>query len=339
MEANKRKIKVLWIDDNPDQFEEFLDDAFDAGLDIDVYKTVDSGLTALQDRNKIYEAIILDANCKISDENAEAPALVALSHAIVGIYAIGSTVPWFVYTGGGYEGAEALEYIIPQKYRSWDERHWYDKPDDEDELFKAIISAVENSETHKLMLQFPEAFEISKSQELLDLLKHRDSYEFERDETVPNSLRCVADDVCHFLRDKGIYPAEFTTSNKIKECSMVIGEDHECHIAPRYIQNCFLFLSDYCNAASHQSEKREQSRTQNIIRDHIRSGKAKYLNRSAVHSLMNIILWASNFPVNDVEAMKPYTDVMLKMKVELDRKIEERRKKNEERKRKTLNNE
>lgn len=334
MEANKRKIKVLWIDDNPDQFEEFLDDAFDAGLDIDVYKTVDSGLTALQNRNIIYEAIILDANCKISDENAEAPALVALSHAIVGIYAIGSSIPWFVYTGGGYEGAEALEYIIPQKYRSWDERHWYDKPDDEDELFKAIISAVENSETHNLMLQFPEAFEISKSQELLDLLKRRDSHEFERDETVPNSLRCVADDVCHFLRDKGIYPAEFVTSNKIQECSKVIGVDYKNEIAPRYIQNCFRFLSDYCNAASHQSEKREQSRTQNTIRDDIRSGKAKYLNRSAVHSLMNIILWASNFPVNDIEAMKQWKEKMLKLKADLEKRLLRR----EERKRKDLNN-
>lgn len=330
MDENKRKIKVLWIDDNPDQFDEFLDDAFDAGLDIDTYRTVDAGLNALQDRNKIYEAIILDANCKISDENKETPALVALSHAIVGIYAIGATIPWFVYTGGGYEGAEALEYIIPQKYRSWDEKHWYDKPDDEHELFKAITTAVENSETHQLMLQFPEAFEMSKSQELLDILKQRNTHEFERDETVPNSLRCVADDVCHFLRDNGIYPAEFTTSNKIKECSILFGKDHNYQLVPTYIQNSLRFLSDYCNAASHQSDDNITMRKPNVIRADIRGGKAKYLNRSAVHSLMNVILWASNFPVNDIEAMKPYTDVMLKLKADLEGKNEERRKKNED---------
>ena len=327
MEVNKKKIKVLWIDDNPDQFEEFLDDAFDAGLDIETYRTVDAGLNALQDRNKIYEAIILDANCKISDENTEAPALVALSHAIVGIYAIGANIPWFVYTGGGYEGAEALEYIIPQKYRSWDDKHWYDKPDDEQELFKAIIAAVENSETHQLMLQFPEAFEMSKSRELLDLLKRRNTVEFERDETVPNSLRCVADDVCEYLREHGIYPAEFTTSNKIKECSLLIGEDTEFQMAPRYIQNCFLFLSDYLNAASHQSEKRETAKKPNLIRADIRAGKAKYLNRSAIHSLMNVILWASNFSVSDHEAMKPVTEFMLDLKTKLDIKKEDRKRK------------
>lgn len=338
METNKRRIKVLWIDDNPDQFDAFLDDAYEEGLDIDVCQTVDKGLLALQDRNKIYEAIILDANCKISDENTEAPALIALSHAIVGIYALGITIPWFVYTGGGYEGAQALEYIIPQKYRTWDEKRWYDKPDDEYELFGAIVKAVENSETHQLMLQFPEAFEMSKSQELLGLLKRRDSHEFERDETVPNSLRCVADDVCDYLHDKAIYPIEFTTSNKIKECSFIIGEDSQNRIAPLYIQNCFRFLSDYCNAASHQSDKKETVERPNIIRSDIRAGRAKYLNRTAVHSLMNIISWAYNFPVNDIEAMKPFTEGMLKLKADWDRKKEEQRKKKEERKRKNLNN-
>lgn len=328
METNKRRIKVLWIDDNPDQFDAFLDDAYEEGLDIDVCQTVDKGLLALQDRNKIYEAIILDANCKISDENTEAPALIALSHAIVGIYALGITIPWFVYTGGGYEGAQALEYIIPQKYRTWDEKRWYDKPDDEYELFGAIVTAVENSETHQLILQFPEAFEMSKSQELLDLLRQRDTREFERDETVPNSLRCVADDVCHFLRDNGIYPSEYTTSNKIKECSILFAKDYQNQIIPPYIQNCFRFLSDYCNAASHQSEDRNGMNKPNIIRADIKAGKAKYLNRSAIHSLMNIIHWASNFPVQDQEAMKPITDFVLNIKFQMDKeKVEKKNKK------------
>lgn len=324
MEDNTRKIKVLWIDDNPDEFTEFLDDAFDAGLDIEVYKTVESGLKALQDRDKIFEAVILDANCKISDENTEAPHLVALSHAIVGIYAREIKLPWFVYTGGGYEGAEALEFIIPQQYRLWDEKQWYDKPDDADKLFEAIRKAVARREETQLMNEFPEAFEICKSQELLGLLKRMNSADFERDETVPNSLRCVADDICHFLRDNGIYPAEFTTSNKIKECSLTFAEDKKKRIAPLYIQNTFFFLSEYCNAGSHQSDS--GSKQPNQIRADIKAGKARYLNRSALHMLMNIILWASNFPIQDQEAMKPITEYVLGLKSIVDKKAKERNK-------------
>lgn len=333
MENGDRKIKVLWIDDNPDEFSEFLDDAFDAGLDIEVHKTIDAGLKALKDRDKIFEAVILDANCKISDENTEAPQLVALSHAIVGIYARGIDLPWFVYTGGGYEGAEALEYIIPQQYRSWDKKQWYDKPDDADELFEAIKIAVSQREETQIMYQYPEAFEICKSQELLDLLKRMNTIEFERDETVPNSLRCVADDICDFLFKHGIYPAEYTTSNKIKECSLLCAKDSKYILAPIYIQDSLRFLSDYSNAGSHQSNERSTEKP-NRIRADIKSGKAKYLNRSAVHSLMNVIQWASNFPVQDQDAMKSYVEYALQLKAVIDKEKEERDKKriNNERK-------
>ena len=83
MEESKRKIRVLWIDDEPS--DSFLDEAYDNGLVVEVRKTVKAGLKELQNKNEIYEAIILDANCKIEDEDTETPQLIALANAIVGI--------------------------------------------------------------------------------------------------------------------------------------------------------------------------------------------------------------------------------------------------------------
>lgn len=323
MEDNKRLIKVLWIDDNPTQFDEFLDDAHDEGLDITVFQTVEAGLKELENRNAIYEALILDANCKIADEETEVPQLVALSHAIVGLYVRDINLPWFVYTGGSYDGKEALEHLIPQQYRKWDERQWYNKPDDEYELFAAIKSAVAKSEDHKLMEQFPEAFDICKSQELLDLLRKMNTHDFERDETAPNSLRCVADEVCDFLRDNGIFVSEFTSSNHIKECSILFGTDKNYQYVPIYIQNSLRSLSDYCNAGSHQSENKNKVKP-NKVRADIKAGNAKYLNRAAIHSLMNVILWAHSFPIDDQEAMKEITNFFLERKSEQERKNRER---------------
>ena len=294
-------IKVLWIDDNPTEFSEFLDDAYDVGLDINVCKTVMAGLAELEDRNKIYEAIILDANCKIDDDEREVPQLAALSHAIAGIYARGINLPWFVYTGGAYEGKEALEHIIPQQYRNWDEQQWYNKPDQEGELFDAIKKAVREREITKLKEAHPEAFKICPSQDLVNLLQRINEKEFERDERIPNIIRNIAEKICFFLRDNGIYPEEFKSSNRVKECSIFFTADKNSTYVPIYIQRMFHFLSEYANEGSHPSDPRESSK----IREDLSSGKAKYLNRIGVYALLTIFQWCDSFPIGNEEKMKP----------------------------------
>lgn len=320
MSEDKRKINVLWIDDNPTEFSEFLDDAYDAGLDIQVCKTVVKGLDELEDRNKIYEAIILDANCKIADEK-EAPQLGALSHAIAGIYVRGIDLPWFVYTGGSYEGREALEHIIPQQYRSWDNNQWYNKPDQEHELFAAIINAVKNSETTKIKDAYPEAFRFCSSQVLLDILKEMNSKSFERDVTVPNKIRSIVEqDICSFLRNNGIYPSEYDKKfNKIKQCSYFFGADKDHKKVPAYIQRLFHFLSEYANEGSHGTDRREVAIARKQNSD-IEQGLAKHLNRAGVNALLSICLWCSTFPVDDSEEMKPYHEFFLNLKTQLDKK-------------------
>lgn len=320
MEESKRKIKVLWIDDNPNEFTEFLDDAFDAGIDIKVCKTVKDGLDELLNQNAIYEAIILDANCKIKDENFEVPQLVALSHAIVGIYVRGIDLPWFVYTGGAYEGKEALEHIIPQQYRNWDDKQWYNKPDDEHQLFEAIKNAVSNRETTKVLNTFPDAFKLSSSQVLLNILINRNSYEIERDTTIPNKIRIIMEeDICSFLHNNGIYPAEFTSNNRVKQCSLLFGKDTLNKYVPVYIQRLFHFLSEYSNEGSHGTDKRAEIIAQKQKRD-IESGKALQLNRAAVNALLCIFQWCSSFPIEDMGAMKPINEYFLNLKAQLDKK-------------------
>lgn len=308
MEENIRKIKVLWIDDNPDEFTEFLDDAFDAGLDIKVFKTVKDGLDELQNQNAIYEAVILDANCKIEEENTEVPQLVALSHAIVGIYVRGIDLPWFVYTGGAYEGKEALEHIIPQQYRNWDTKQWYNKPDDEHELFEAIRNAVQNREATKVQDAFPEAFKLSSSRVLLEILINRNSKDLERDTTIPNKIRIIIEeDICSFLLKHGIYPVEYTSFNKVKESSILFGKDSHNKYVPVYIQRLFHFLSEYANEGSHGKDKRTEILAKKQKKD-IEEGRALHLNRTAVNALLSIFLWCSTFPVDDPDAMKPINE-------------------------------
>lgn len=81
--SEQHKIKVLWIDDEPqDGFRKY---AYNQkNIFLDVAKSVDEGLEMLQNRDKLYEAIILDANCVIRP--GDVPVLDALTYAIVNLY-------------------------------------------------------------------------------------------------------------------------------------------------------------------------------------------------------------------------------------------------------------
>ena len=73
------KLNVLWVDDMPT--EEFMDEAYEYGLDIQPVTSVNGGIAALKDKAKVWDAIILDANCKITDDEQEQPSIMALKKA------------------------------------------------------------------------------------------------------------------------------------------------------------------------------------------------------------------------------------------------------------------
>ena len=74
------RLNVLWVDDIPT--EEFMNEAFENGIEITPVKCVNSGMNALRDTSKSWDAIILDANCKITEDEQEQPTLKALKKAI-----------------------------------------------------------------------------------------------------------------------------------------------------------------------------------------------------------------------------------------------------------------
>ena len=118
----KVNLQVLWVDDMPS--DAFINEAFKYGLSLTVCTSVNGGIQLLKDKSKVWDAIILDANCKLTDNEQEQPSLKALKEAMNQLIHMRTDIPWFVYTGGDYEGVEHLEYMI--KERSYDDRLYYD---------------------------------------------------------------------------------------------------------------------------------------------------------------------------------------------------------------------
>lgn len=288
--SGPHKIKVLWIDDEPQKG--FMTYAFNQkDILMDVATTVDEGLAMLQDRDKCYEAIILDANCVIRP--GDAPILDALTYAIVNLYRLRVDIPWFVYTAGGERWKDVLPYLIP-KDTPWLKRQYYDKPDDAEELLDDIREAVGQFQTTKIKQKYPEAFKIYEGQDLVDLLiEMHNNDAFARDNNVPNKVRQITDYICDYMSKIEIVPFKFEPS-KITEHSKFIGKKEMNEIIPLHIQRLMFFLVDYSNNGSHRFLQ---------ITELIRSGYAPYVNIAAVHALLNILQWLSSLPPIDSDEM------------------------------------
>lgn len=288
--SEQHRIKVLWIDDEPqDGFRKY---AYNQkGIYLDVAKSVDEGLEMLQNRDKLYEAIILDANCVIKPGGV--PVLEALTYAIVNLYRLRIDIPWFVYTAGGERWKNILPYLIP-KDASWLKRQYYDKPGDQEELLNDIRETVAFFQISKIKQKYPEVFMVYEGQDLVDLLIDMHTNDtFSRDNNVPNKVRQILDFICDYMSKIGVVPFEFVPA-KITEHSKFIGKREMNEIIPLHIQRLIFFLVDYSNNGSHRFLE---------VTELIRAGKAPYVNIAAIHALLNILQWLSTLPAPDSDDM------------------------------------
>lgn len=285
---NNNMINVLWIDDQPS--DPFMDSAFNDGINIENCLFLDDAIKRLNDVDVSWDAIILDANCKIHSRD-EAPDIGALTESINALSRLNKELPWFVYTAGGYQGEDSLKHIIP-KEREWDDRQYYKKPSEMDDLFSNLKKAASNRYVTKVKRKYKDVCSFYKEKDLVDILvacENDDS--FDRNHIIPNSIRQILDWVMVYCNEVGVLQVKFNNSN-LNECSREFGKSEMEKFLPVYVQRSFHSCVTYANSGSH--------RYTDIIED-IRKGDAPYLNRSAVHDLLNILVWCKGLPVDEGE--------------------------------------
>ena len=315
MMDNELTIKVLWIDDQPT--EGLMNEALNFGIYIDPRTTVDKGIEALQDRNNLYDAIILDVNCLKHSENIveESPDIQAFTYAINNIHRLGIKLPYFVYTGENYKGSDALKYIISNEGNWWESKLWYKKPKEYIELFEDIQKAVAQQEDFIIKYEYRNAFNIvsTASTELLDVLKGRHTKDFSTDYNVPVNIRNICENVCDYLLKNGIFPGSYETSNKLKEVSLFFSNDKLFEYVPSYIQALFFFLNSYCNEGCHSQSMVQDEKRITKVRNDIKASKARNLNTVGLVSLLSVMEWISQFPIDNIEEMKPIQTFFLNL--------------------------
>lgn len=294
------KLEVLWIDDEPN--DAFIDAAIEEGINITNCVCVEDGIKLLKDNSRVWDAIILDANCKISGKEIE-PEISALYRAIRFLYKENISIPWFVYTAKGIEWSESLKNLINDESRIWDDRDYYEKPSQRYELFENIKKAVDNSQAYLVRQKYAPVCNFYKEYDLVELLMEYNSDDFDTDTSVPNRVRQIMEWVMRYLECKGLLPIPFTGAN-IAKCSVVLGDIHQ--LVPIQVARSMHFCVDICNDGSHDMEV-----SANIV-----SGDAPYLNKSLVLNLLNILHWCPSIEKYEKEELKKKVDYFMQINKE-----------------------
>ncbi len=272
-----KRYKVLWVDDQPT--EEFLNEAYDQGLDISIATNHKDCVVELQKVNELWDAIILDVNCKktANDANESIGSFTETKAYIDANHSGCNLIPWFVYTGGAYDAFSIIESLI-QDDRSWDDRKYYNKPADMNILFENIKRAADNVDTTKIKHKYAEVFDIDKdiNSRLLRILKSLEHSEFSNPDVL-NSIRKILE----WLRDRLIELYIIPYDISFNAFSMTLGNKNLHDYVPLYIQRSLHSCTDVTQDGSHLLGSDGD----------IATAKAPYLTRSTIYEMLNILVW------------------------------------------------
>ncbi len=295
-------IKVLWIDDEPsNRFRAF---GHKNDLDITQALSVNKGKELLQ--TKKWDAIILDVNCKIDGSQNEVVSIEAFFEAL---QQMTDDIPYFVYTGGNYKGAEVLNLLHKKPYQ---DKKYFNKPNERDLLFDNIKKAVKDSPRYFARQRFADVCDFYQDDDLVDLLVKLDTSQIKTDVDVPKKVRDILSWVMKRLNSLCVLPIKANENvTNLAECSRFLGNNMMQVIVPLYVQRNFFSCVSVANEGAHRNDE-ELTKVQTLLRN----SDAPYLNSALIYELLSILRWCSTLNSKDnadrrkstIKILKKYVD-------------------------------
>jgi hypothetical protein len=290
------RYQVLWIDDDAEKQDGFLDSAYLNGLDINYYKTSKLGMEELVSKMEQYDAVILDAMVYNESEDEKA-ALTGLFNSIKRINALSDRkkIPYFIFSGyiDQDQHASAREMLADEII--------FIKSKDNKALFKAIKEAADKQIDTQIRHKYQRVFDVCTEKYIgenagTDLLKLLLSVDNSTTENQFNSLRKIIEDVFTAFNKFQLLPNAFITpSISINESSRFLsGKNHkgelftekgyqhieETHL-PVQISSMLWNILSITQDGSHRAK----------IDAHVKYLNTSYLFQSVLYQLLDVIAW------------------------------------------------
>lgn len=278
-------IKVLWIDDQAN--DSFIDYAYNCGIDIEARFNVDDGIKELMS-SRVYDALILDANCISHNNGNSEPDITALGYALSQINKNGLFVPWFVYSAGGFSGEESIDIIVKAQERNYDQKPWYKKPSEIDLLFDKINEVANAGFSVKIRQQYADVIGVFGKDEsdkrLIDLLTQVEEG-VTNDPELLVKARKMLEDIFQYCYEHGATSVEPTKTN-LSEISRDMCGRELFNLIPSYIQEAIRCSVITTNPAAHTL----------TLDKVLMNNEAPYIIRSITYQILTLINWCKTLP-------------------------------------------
>ena len=233
------RYKVLWIDDDAEEQDAFLDSAYQNGLDINYYKTSKQGMEELVSNIEQYDAVILDAMVynESEDENA---SLKGLFSSIKKINSLSERkkIAYFIFSA----------YIDNDTYASAREmlsgERIFIKSKDNLALFNAVKNAADKQEITQLKHKYPVPFSLCEDNYL-------GTKEFQR---VLQIVKDIEDPEKISNQQDSLSPLRKVLESIFKKLNAIVLIPDEIHNNPGAINGASIFLSGTHNSYKYNEE-------------------------------------------------------------------------------------
>ena len=320
-----KNIRALWIDDDPSQ--PFINHAAkeEYGIGIVVKECYEDGIAWLKQNRDKCDAVILDVNCKISNDPNESPSMDSFRDKANSVYSIceegDSFIPWYIYTGGGYEGMKYIESIVPK--RDWARKRYYNKPSDRNILLTDIVEMTSEREDVQIRKKYSDIIRFCPDEYADVIIKVAEIIEENKtaEKSVFNEMRGVLGWTMQYGKEHGLFPEPIKS---IASCNSFLKQLDD-DIIPAYIQTKYNACVESTQNGSHDSSEGERLK----VRKDVLEGNAPYLIRSTFFELLDVLTWFQTLPTDNIGIQNLY-DKIKEKKVPLDdvygilQKIDER---------------
>lgn len=319
-----KKYKVIWFDDEHENFQSMKDEALLEKVQLIGYSNAKDGIPELKNNYKAYDAVILDGLFLTSTEHSgtdmDQTAFGEVAKVINELKAKGIIMPWFIYSGQISFVKDKNVLVDVLKDSSFANGKVFDKnkDDDFDELLIEIKRAADNQIISQYRHKYPNAFALCSDQYLGDKQFDRvlkiiqdieNAEKIENSQDQLNPLRKIVEAIFKKLSDKRLIPEEiFNNPGWINGCSYFLANKHigfkqnDVYVLPVIAEN-FHRLLNIIQDASHGEGNLNLG-----VDKYIADQKNHYLYISCIYLLLDIMDWFKKFvdnnPDNDKNKLK-----------------------------------
>lgn len=288
-----KRYEVIWIDDQVDDQEAFLESAYLNGIDIIPFKTSKDGMHELSKNLVKYDAIILDAKVYNESED-EVAKLTGLTSSIYYIKQLTSkkVVPYFIFTGQpDLIDSTTFSEMVGEVFV-------YKKTIDNAKLFSDLKAHADKQDFTQLKHKHQNVFEACTEKYIGDyaagdLFHILSNIENDDLNNLFNSVRKIVEDIFQCFHKYELLPREFVfPSVSIQESSKFLSGQTQKEFTlnaesrlPKLISDSLRSILDVTQPASHRSS----------VDEHLKIVNNTYLIKGSVYQLLDIIVWVKNY--------------------------------------------